>query len=87
LTQIWAISVVRSLADSFNLLNINQNSYLQILAFTLQDLTGEPDSTDQNYQTKKDSIVIKLLYLALLGSALILSIYALWLAVKELMTD
>ena len=87
MTQIWAISVVRSLADSFNLLNINQNSYLQILAFTLQDLTGEPDSTDQNYQTKKDSIVIKLLYLALLGSALILSIYALWLAVKELMTD
>jgi hypothetical protein len=87
LTQFSTISVVRSLAPSFNLLNINQNLYFQILAFTLQPLTGEPDSTHQICQTKKDSSVIKLLYIALLGSALILSLYALWLAVKELMTD
>jgi hypothetical protein len=32
-------------------------------------------------------MVIKILYLALLGSALILSLWVLWLAVKELMTD
>ena len=87
MTQLSAIDVVRWLAPSFNLLNINQNIYFPILAFTLQPLTGEPDSTDQNFQTKKDSIVIKLIYMALIGSALILSIYALWLAVKELMTD
>jgi len=31
--------------------------------------------------------MIKLLYLVLLGSVLVLSICALWLAVKELMTD
>jgi hypothetical protein len=35
----------------------------------------------------KDSNVIKMLYMALLGSALILSICAPWLAVKDLRTD
>ena len=87
LTELSATKVVRSLIPSFNLLNINQNIYFKILAFTLQPLTGEPDSTHPIYQTKKDSIVIEILYMALLGSALILSICALWLAVKELMTD
>jgi hypothetical protein len=57
------------------------------LASTLQPLTGKPYSKHQIYQTKKDSNVIKLLYMALLGSALILSICALWLAVKEMMTE
>ena len=87
LTEISAIDVSISIIPSFNLLNIDQNIYFKILAFTLHTLTGEPDSTHQIYQTKKDSIVIEILYMALLGSALILSICALWLAVKELMTD
>jgi hypothetical protein len=53
----------------------------------LHYLTGEPFSKHHIYQIKKDSNVIELLYMALLGSALILSICALWLAVKELMTE
>jgi len=53
----------------------------------LQYLTGGPYSKHHIYQIKKDSNVIKLLYMTLLSSALILSIWALWLAVKELMTE
>jgi hypothetical protein len=38
-------------------------------------------------KTRRTQAVIQLLFTALLGSALILSICALWLAVKELMAD
>ena len=78
---------MRLISFDFNLLNIIENIYFKILAFTLQPLTGEPDSRHQIDQVKKDSNMIKLLYLVLLGSVLVLSICALWLAVKELMTD
>ncbi|CAB1058889.1 hypothetical protein D1BOALGB6SA_3647 [Olavius sp. associated proteobacterium Delta 1] len=68
-------------------MKIKQNTYFKILALTLQALNDELYSRQQYYQIKKDSNVIKLLYLALLGSALILSVCALWLAVKEMMTE
>jgi hypothetical protein len=48
---------------------------------------AEPRLNSQSYQRIKDLIVIKILYMVLLGSALILSLCALWLAVKELMTE
>jgi len=47
----------------------------------------EPKLDSQFYQRIKDPKMIKILYMALLGSALILSLCALWLAVKELMTE
>jgi len=57
------------------------------LASTLQTLRGEPCSNYHADQKEKDSKVIKIIYMFLLGSALILSVCALWLAIKELMTE
>jgi len=68
-------------------LNILNNYNFLALAFTLHPLMAEPGLNSQSYQRIKDLIVIKILYMVLLGSALILSLCALWLAVKELMTE
>jgi len=57
------------------------------LASTLQSLSGEPYSNYAADQKKKDSKVLKIIYMFLLSSALILSVCALWLAIKELMTE
>jgi hypothetical protein len=68
-------------------LNILNNSNYRVLAFTLHPPIAEPRLNSRSYQGIKDLIVIKILYMILLGSALILSLCALWLAVKELMTE